>query len=292
MQCAAMKKRKILILSFLFILSSIVLFASFSFDVENNFSERAKIALRDSGNRLLLTNQDSISLILPVVELDKDTYEFSFQQSLFINPDSLVSIIGQSLRNSDLLTPHIVEVVDNSNQEVSYSYEIKNKEEANLIPCLGRNLPKASYSIRLLFTEQSKRVLLDGKYSLLSLAFIGLFGFVLLDKKRFAKSDQTVEPVYSTIGSYRFYQDQKKMIKGDRIIELSSKECELISLFGERPNQIIKREFLIKEVWEDNGVFVGRSLDTFISKIRKKFIHDESFNIVTVHGVGYRLEIN
>jgi len=287
-----MRKRKILKLCLLFILISITLFGSFGFDVEDNFTERVKIALRDSGNRLLLTNQDSTSLILPVVELDKYTYQFSFQHSIFINPDSLISIIGNSLKTSNLSTPHIVEVVDNSNQEVSYSYEIKDKEEASIIPCIGRNLPKAGYSIRLLFTEQSKRVLLDGNYSLLSLAFIGLFGFVLLDKRRLKKSVEAIEPVYSTIGSYSFYQDQKKMIKGDRIIELSSKECELMSLFGARPNQIIKREFLMKEVWEDNGVFVGRSLDTFISKIRKKFIHDKSFNIVAVHGVGYRLEIH
>ncbi len=76
------------------------------------------------------------------------------------------------------------------------------------------------------------------------------------------------------------------------IVELTAKECELITIFSEKPNQIIKRDLLIKEVWEDNGVFVGRSLDTFISKIRKKFQNDDSINIVTVHGVGYKLEIS
>jgi len=57
----------------------------------------------------------------------------------------------------------------------------------------------------------------------------------------------------------------------------------LIKIFSE--NQIVKRDLLIKEVWEDNGVFIGRSLDVFISKIRKKFGNDNSMNITNVHGV-------
>ncbi|MBQ4822890.1 helix-turn-helix domain-containing protein [Aquimarina sp. MMG016] len=63
-------------------------------------------------------------------------------------------------------------------------------------------------------------------------------------------------------------------------------------IFSQNQNQIVKRDQLIKEVWEDNGVFVGRSLDAFISRIRKKFNNDRSINIVNVHGVGYKLEVS
>jgi len=45
-------------------------------------------------------------------------------------------------------------------------------------------------------------------------------------------------------------------------------------------------------VWEDNGVIVGRSLDTYISKLRKKLKDDASIKLINVHGVGYKLEIN
>ena len=47
-------------------------------------------------------------------------------------------------------------------------------------------------------------------------------------------------------------------------------------MFSSQQNQVIKRDVLIKKIWEDNGVFVGRSLDTFISKLRKKFKDDDS----------------
>jgi DNA-binding winged helix-turn-helix (wHTH) protein len=59
-----------------------------------------------------------------------------------------------------------------------------------------------------------------------------------------------------------------------------------------QPNQIIKRDELTKKVWEDNGVFVGRSLDTYISKLRKKLKDDDSVRLINVHGVGYKLEVD
>lgn len=75
------------------------------------------------------------------------------------------------------------------------------------------------------------------------------------------------------------------------VIPLTIKECELLQLFSEQPNTVVKREFLIKTVWEDQGVFVGRRLDTYISKLRKKLSLDPNISLVNVHGVGYRLEL-
>ena len=75
-------------------------------------------------------------------------------------------------------------------------------------------------------------------------------------------------------------------------ISLSKKECELLEIFVANPNQIIKRDELEKRVWEDNGVFVGRSLDTYISKLRKKLKDDDTVKLINIHGVGYKLEVN
>jgi DNA-binding response OmpR family regulator len=72
---------------------------------------------------------------------------------------------------------------------------------------------------------------------------------------------------------------------------LSKKECELLVIFVKNPNKIIKREELTKKVWEDNGVIVGRSLDTYISKLRKKLQGDDSIKLTNIHGVGYKLEV-
>ncbi len=91
---------------------------------------------------------------------------------------------------------------------------------------------------------------------------------------------------------YQFYPEQHKLVKSATEISLSKKECELLELFVAQPNQIIKRDELTKKVWEDNGVFVGRSLDTYISKLRKILKDDDSIRITNVHGVGYKLEVD
>ena len=72
---------------------------------------------------------------------------------------------------------------------------------------------------------------------------------------------------------------------------LSKKECELLYIFSQKPNEIITRDELTKKVWEDHGVFVGRSLDTYISKLRKLIKEDPNLKITNIHGVGYSLEI-
>ena len=125
-----------------------------------------------------------------------------------------------------------------------------------------------------------------------TLALLGIMGTALLywtKKKQETKTYDT--PSYATLGDYKFYKDQNELVKNDLNIQLTSKESELLHIFCNNPNQVIRRDFLLKEVWEDKGVFVGRSLDTFISKLRKKFKGDSHINIINIHGVGYKLEI-
>jgi DNA-binding response OmpR family regulator len=65
----------------------------------------------------------------------------------------------------------------------------------------------------------------------------------------------------------------------------------LLYIFASAPNEIIDRNRLQKEIWEDEGIIVGRSLDVFISKLRKKLENDSTVRLVNIHGKGYKLEI-
>ena len=94
-----------------------------------------------------------------------------------------------------------------------------------------------------------------------------------------------------SIGKFQFYPDENKLTVEATEISLSKKEVELLTIFVANPNKIIKREELSKKVWEDHGVFVGRSLDTYISKLRKKLSNDELIKLTNVHGIGYMLEV-
>jgi DNA-binding response OmpR family regulator len=95
-----------------------------------------------------------------------------------------------------------------------------------------------------------------------------------------------------TLGSVLFDAKNKKLIINGKTIDLTGTETRLLLIFALSPNAIIERSRLQKEIWEDEGVVVGRSLDMFISKLRKKLEFDPNIKIVVIRGKGYKLEIS
>lgn len=255
------------------------------------FTEKVKLALRDAGNQLLLANQDSTSLIRPIKKLEPLKYELSFEKPLTIEPDSLVDILERSLNNANLPNEYLTEVLQCVDQEVAYSFDMKRSIDTDIIPCGGRDLPKNCYTITVRFTNDLQTtqngtiwwyILLTGGFLLIALGFL---------KKKSNDLTASEDENHMVIGSFNFYPEQNKLVKQATEISLSKKECEILAIFVARPNEIIKRDELTKTVWEDNGVIVGRSLDTYISKLRKKLQSDNSIKLTNVHGVGYKLEI-
>lgn len=122
-------------------------------------------------------------------------------------------------------------------------------------------------------------------------ATILVLGFLVF-KNKSKKKITTEKGPNEKLGIFRFYPEQNKLVKEAEEIALSKKECELLALFLANPKQIIKRDELTKRVWEDNGVYVSRSIDTYISKLRKKLKADTSIKLTNLHGVGYKLEIS
>jgi DNA-binding response OmpR family regulator len=73
---------------------------------------------------------------------------------------------------------------------------------------------------------------------------------------------------------------------------LTQKEADVLRLLSLSQNNIVKRDTILKSIWEDNGYFVARSLDVFISRLRKYLKPDDRLRIVNIHGVGYKLEVS
>ncbi|WGH75110.1 winged helix-turn-helix domain-containing protein [Tenacibaculum tangerinum] len=274
----------------LYLFAVIVLFTSCT--THENFSERAKVSLRNIGHQLLLSNQDTTSLVLPIQQINEASFQLSFQNNLEIQPDSLVTLVHKNFEKAGFPADYILEVKNCTDEEVVYSYEMQKTEEKAIIPCKGRTLPKNCYFINIQFLKEdtsNNRQLIF--YGVLFLAII--MGVVMYQKNR--KSNTTTTNNLTNVvslGIFEFYPEQHKLVKQALEISLSKKECELLEILISRPNEIIKREELTKRVWEDNGVIVGRSLDTYISKLRKKLKDDTSIKITNIHGVGYKLEID
>lgn len=262
---------------------------------QNDFSEVVKLSLRDVGNQLLIKNKDTTSLVLPILELESNIkYQLTFEKPLAITPDSLSAIVKNSFQLTNLPKNYRVAVMQCSDKETAYSYEMKNSLGNDIIPCGGRLLPKDCYAITVRFTKNT----VSFPYGQIGYGIsfiIGLFFITIGLTKNVLTEDisqETDNDECTSIGSFKFYPEQNKLVKQADEINLSKKECELLVLFIEKTNQVIKREELTKKVWEDHGVVVGRSLDTYISKLRKKLQVDPSIKITNVHGVGYKLEVN
>ena len=87
------------------------------------------------------------------------------------------------------------------------------------------------------------------------------------------------------------YKNHRIFVKGVEI-KLTTKENELLRLFFEKKNQVLEREVALKHVWQDDSYFTARSMDVFISKIRKYLKDDESLQILNIHGQGYKMVEN
>ena len=89
-----------------------------------------------------------------------------------------------------------------------------------------------------------------------------------------------------------FDAKNRKLIINEKSIDLTGTETRILLIFAFSPNEIIGRSRLQKEIREDDGVIVGRSLDMFISKLRKKLEYNQNIKIVVIRGKGYKLEIS
>ena len=257
-------------------------------------SEHIKVALRSVGHQLLLLENDSTSLVKPIEQINATTYKLSFERSFQIDPEVLNATIDNVFKSKLNIHNYLVEVVDCTSNEVAYSYVTTAFKDEDIVPCSGRVLPNDCYTILVMLTEipektSSTKTIIFYILVTLVLAFLVL---VFYSKYASYKREQQEEQNTNYIGHFKFYPDQLILVKEAEEIQLSNKECELLALFVAKPNEVIKREELTKKVWEDNGVVVGRSLDTYISELRKKLASDASIQLINVHGVGYKLVIN
>jgi len=93
------------------------------------------------------------------------------------------------------------------------------------------------------------------------------------------------------IGDYHFDAENMVLMNGENERVLTRKETALLKLLCNHKNTLITREFALRSVWGDDDYFIGRSMDVFITKLRKYLNDDPNISITNVHGTGFKLEI-
>ncbi|MCF2499364.1 response regulator transcription factor [Dyadobacter chenhuakuii] len=110
--------------------------------------------------------------------------------------------------------------------------------------------------------------------------------------RRYKKQpDAPEEAKIFQVGQYTFDYDHQQLSANDKSVRLTSKESELLKLFCQNLNQPISRSFALKTIWGDDSYFNGRSMDVYITKLRKYLREDTSIQIMNLHGEGFKLMV-
>jgi DNA-binding response OmpR family regulator len=112
--------------------------------------------------------------------------------------------------------------------------------------------------------------------------------------KRVSLQDQKTEekPTKFDIGNYHFDYQTQIISLDEQIQKVSTKEAELLRLLCLKMNDVLTREEALLQIWHDDNYFNGRSMDVFLSKLRKYLKEDPKVEIINVHGRGYKLLVN
>lgn len=285
---------------FIFPIAALIVFLTVNGSTGNNKNRAEETnyqtALRLIGHKLLLSAGDTKSRVMPVKQLSADELQIYFENELSLEPDSIFNIISKTIKSSSLPNDYTANVFDCSRNEIVYSFVMSGIDKNVIVPCLGRTLPKGCYYIGIDFslshkTKSKRNYILSG--SILLLLLLAYLVYFRRKKSHTISEKESTSIVKDTlhIGEFLFNFEQRYLeIYGEKI-ELTDKESKLLYIFALAPNEIIEREQLQKKVWENEGVIVTRSLDVFISKLRKKLEKGSSVKLVNVHGKGYKLEI-
>jgi DNA-binding response OmpR family regulator len=107
---------------------------------------------------------------------------------------------------------------------------------------------------------------------------------------RRSNGKENVDTVFK-LGQFVFDSSNLTLTNGISLRTLTQKESDVLGLLCKNRDKVLKREEILKAVWGDDDYFLGRSMDVFISKLRKYLREDPTVQIVNYHGIGFRLEI-
>jgi DNA-binding winged helix-turn-helix (wHTH) protein len=258
------------------------------------------------GHQVLLSLGDSSSRVLPIEKKGEDKYQIRFENEFAFNPESIASVIDSVITATKIASNYIVQFESCETNQIVHAYEVGKTVNENVLSCETRNQPKACYNLLITILKPSTAALsvelvanrdynLTDKYIVLVI----LLACVLLPMilvplllNRKTKSKTSVDQNIISIGQYRFNKRKMELWFEDQRVELTSKECDLLQLLCDSTNNTVGRETILKMVWGDDGDYVGRTLDVFISKLRKKLEGDSNIKIANIRGVGYKLVID
>lgn len=272
--------------------------------------KHTEVSLRMIGHQILLNVGDSTSRVLPI-QHDGESYRIRFATEFGFSPDDLTRIIDSVVTSTQLTNSYNVAFQACDTKETVHMYEVGMTANENVLACRSRDQPIGCYELVFtildapaevevqLTTSETLKEYASSDYRevhklliLLVIVLLILLATVAFLLKRIGNREKERDPNEIRIGSYVFNPIRMELkLQGDPI-ELTSKESDLLQLLCNSANDTVDRETILRTVWGDDGDYVGRTLDVFISKLRKKLEADPNVKIANIRGIGYKLVVD
>ena len=106
---------------------------------------------------------------------------------------------------------------------------------------------------------------------------------------RRVKGKKPKDVPFYRVGKFMFDTQKQTLTIGEKVTKLTTKECELLTLLCAHANEVLERNYALKTIWVDDNYFNARSMDVYITKLRKLLRDDPNIEIINIHGKGYKL---
>ncbi|MFK7757684.1 MAG: winged helix-turn-helix domain-containing protein [Flavobacteriales bacterium] len=265
--------------------------AMFNFGSKASVVEQeAGITMRLIGHEILLSVGDSTSKVLPV-KREKNRFQISFEREFTLDPGSMEMSIKTVMLETGFSENYIVEIQQCGNSQIVHSFEV-NDTNTGMLPCSSRGQSEECYQVFItdldgtFYAEETKETQSNAFFLwMLPLALLLTGAGAYLNKTGLKPLPEHI----IALGEYLFDEKAMTLQHDEEKVELTGKESELLLVLYKSANETLERDTLLNKVWGDEGDYVGRTLDVFISKLRKKLELDANVKIANVRGVGYKL---
>jgi two-component system, OmpR family, response regulator len=109
--------------------------------------------------------------------------------------------------------------------------------------------------------------------------------------RRTSQDAQANNQMIFKLGKFSFDTRKQTLSEGNEMVKLTTKESDLLKLLCQNANKVLERNYALKSIWIDDNYFNARSMDVYITKLRKHLKDEPSIEIINVHGKGYKLII-
>jgi hypothetical protein len=263
-------------------------------ETQSEFSDRVRSALNQTALELFRETGDPSREVPPISQTADNAWLIRFDHHF--DYECLPPILTKSLKEQAIEGNYEAGIYNCANDELILGYAGSTNDGAATTVCDTENDPYGCFYLTLMFTDryvvpfQQPPV----KALVIGALLIALLVVALLFWQRRKNSGFTLpEPEHSRLLFGQTELDNRHLtlqVNGNAKT-LTYREARLLDFMARRPNELLSREQIVAAVWDDDANLSGRSLDVFMSRLRKLLLEDDLVKIVNVHGVGYRMEV-